>query len=325
MRGEPKRFRSSNKVSRGFCAACGTPLTSEPDGFDVETAIATLDDTRGVAPVIQVGLESRLLWCDALRACCACAAHLLLNSTRAHPDPISASVIESRCPNCEGPREDEELECPKCGVIYAKYRPPRPRSVAPAPAQAQVHNPYAPPASSLVPSAKETTDGVWRSGNLLVMDRDASLPDRCVSCNEPSVQRLVRRLQWHSSWVYILAIFNLLIYALVALSVVERAKIEVPLCERHVRRRRTGIAIAWGIALLGMAVPFAVLGIGPQDDSALPVLSVFTLILSLPIALVLGNAMGRPVIPRKIDHRYIWLRKCSKRLLETLPPAPAGL
>lgn len=63
---EPKRYRSSNKVQRGFCSECGTPLTYEPDGFDPEIAIATLDAPASVAPVIQVGLESRLPWCESL-------------------------------------------------------------------------------------------------------------------------------------------------------------------------------------------------------------------------------------------------------------------
>lgn len=62
VRGEPKRFRSSNKISRGFCENCGTPMTYEPDGFSPEIAIATLDRPSEVAPVIQVGLESRLPW-----------------------------------------------------------------------------------------------------------------------------------------------------------------------------------------------------------------------------------------------------------------------
>lgn len=66
LHGEPKRFRSSNKVSRGFCGECGTPMTYEPDGFSAEIAIATLDHPGEVAPVIQVGLESKLAWCDAL-------------------------------------------------------------------------------------------------------------------------------------------------------------------------------------------------------------------------------------------------------------------
>jgi hypothetical protein len=66
VRGKPKRFRSSNKVSRGFCGECGTPVTYEPDGFAPEVAIATLDRPFEVAPVIQVGLESRLPWFTAL-------------------------------------------------------------------------------------------------------------------------------------------------------------------------------------------------------------------------------------------------------------------
>jgi hypothetical protein len=66
LRGEPKRFRSSNKVQRGFCADCGTPLTYERDGLDTEIAIATLDQPQAVVPVIQVGLESRLSWCESI-------------------------------------------------------------------------------------------------------------------------------------------------------------------------------------------------------------------------------------------------------------------
>ena len=47
-RGEPKRFRSSNVVQRGFCADCGTPLTYEaPDG--VALAAGAFDDPAGLA------------------------------------------------------------------------------------------------------------------------------------------------------------------------------------------------------------------------------------------------------------------------------------
>jgi hypothetical protein len=67
-RGAPKRFRSSNKVNRGFCGDCGTPLTYEPDGLSPEVAICALDDPSAVAPVIQVGVESRVPWSGALAA-----------------------------------------------------------------------------------------------------------------------------------------------------------------------------------------------------------------------------------------------------------------
>lgn len=63
---EPKRFRSSNHVQRGFCAQCGTPLTYERDDAEPEVTIATLDEPSRVPPVIQVGVESRLPWCETL-------------------------------------------------------------------------------------------------------------------------------------------------------------------------------------------------------------------------------------------------------------------
>lgn len=67
-RGQPKYFRSSNKVQRGFCAECGTPLTYEPDGLHPEIAIAALDGPSDVPPVIQVGIESRIPWTNGLPA-----------------------------------------------------------------------------------------------------------------------------------------------------------------------------------------------------------------------------------------------------------------
>jgi hypothetical protein len=64
-RGERKRFRSSNHAWRGFCGACGTPLTYEaPDGMAL--AIATFDDPSTIRPTIQWGAEAKLPYVDAV-------------------------------------------------------------------------------------------------------------------------------------------------------------------------------------------------------------------------------------------------------------------
>lgn len=65
-RGTPKHFRSSNKVRRGFCAECGTPLTFEVDGGATDVAIATFDHPGEIAPVIQLDPAARLAWADRL-------------------------------------------------------------------------------------------------------------------------------------------------------------------------------------------------------------------------------------------------------------------
>ena len=45
---------------------------------------------------------------------------------------------------------------------------------------------------------ESTSEGIWRSGNLLVMRKGAQLPDRCVKTNQPAYgKRLKLLLQWH--------------------------------------------------------------------------------------------------------------------------------
>ena len=63
-RGKPKIYASSNKVNRGFCDDCGTPLLF--DFGSPEIAIGTLDDPELAAPVIQLNPTDKLSFVDGL-------------------------------------------------------------------------------------------------------------------------------------------------------------------------------------------------------------------------------------------------------------------
>lgn len=65
-RGAPKTFASSNKVKRGFCADCGTPLTYDYGG-DIEVAVGVFDDPSVVPPTIQVNPRDKQPFFDGLR------------------------------------------------------------------------------------------------------------------------------------------------------------------------------------------------------------------------------------------------------------------
>lgn len=92
-RGEPKRFQSSNKVWRGFCEACGTPLTWEHVGGLMSVTIGSLDDPAAARPTEQLGSPSKLPWVDMIAELPThepteprAAAHLASIQSLQHPD-----------------------------------------------------------------------------------------------------------------------------------------------------------------------------------------------------------------------------------------------
>jgi hypothetical protein len=65
-RGERKRFASSNKVERGFCGDCGTPLTFEYSPKWIDVSIGSLDEPSLAVPTVQLEAGSRWLWTDSI-------------------------------------------------------------------------------------------------------------------------------------------------------------------------------------------------------------------------------------------------------------------
>jgi hypothetical protein len=66
-RGVPKVFASSDVAERGFCAACGTPLTYHIFDRDrISVTIGSFDDPAAVAPAMSYGVETKLPWADSI-------------------------------------------------------------------------------------------------------------------------------------------------------------------------------------------------------------------------------------------------------------------
>lgn len=95
-RGQPKLFRSSAKIHRGFCEKCGTPLTYHHAG-GVELAIGAFDTPELLEPQVQVNVEHRLPWIE----------HLFEKRT------VQQSVDESTIVSFQHPDHDTEVWPPK--------------------------------------------------------------------------------------------------------------------------------------------------------------------------------------------------------------------
>jgi hypothetical protein len=92
-RGAPKHFRSSNKVKRGFCADCGTPLTFEPPN-SVELAVAAFDDPGAVPPTIQLNPRDRLAFYDGI-----CTLPMRLDGAEPKQEAFKASIVSHQHPD----------------------------------------------------------------------------------------------------------------------------------------------------------------------------------------------------------------------------------
>jgi len=93
-RGEPKRFRSSNKVQRGFCADCGTPLTFEPDGYPVEVSVVAFDDPDVVPPTIQLNPNDKLAFFDGI-----CSLPMRAEGTEPKQEAFKQSIVSYQHPD----------------------------------------------------------------------------------------------------------------------------------------------------------------------------------------------------------------------------------
>ena len=64
-RKKPDYFKSSSKVTRGFCSQCGTPLTYDWGG-EIEISIGSLDAPEIAPPLVQVNPTDKLTFVDGL-------------------------------------------------------------------------------------------------------------------------------------------------------------------------------------------------------------------------------------------------------------------
>jgi hypothetical protein len=66
-KGAPKLYRSSSIAERGFCGACGTPLSFRYLAKDhIALTTGSLDQPERGKPTSQYAIESRLPWFDKL-------------------------------------------------------------------------------------------------------------------------------------------------------------------------------------------------------------------------------------------------------------------
>ena len=177
-------------------------------------------------------------------------------------------------------------------------------------------NPYAPSTATMktrAPTGGATAD-VWSDGKWLVMEVDARLPARCVRCNAPAETSMRQQtLYWHHPAIYLLLLFWVVIYVVVALIVRKSLKVEVGLCEEHRRARRNSLTIGF-VGLIG-SIPAAIALTKLGYPGAGALLGIFGFLGFLIYVLV----KARILRVKKIDDDEARLGGCGEAFLASLP------
>jgi hypothetical protein len=153
---------------------------------------------------------------------------------------------------------------------------------------------------------------IWRDKSTLVMTKEALLPNRCVKCNEPTGERLKRKLTWHHPAIYLTVLISILVYVVIALVVRKSATVNVGLCEEHLNSRRRNLAITWVVGIAGvLCLPLAIM----FDDATFVLIALVLLFATA----IYGVVTLRIVVPAKIDNHFVWLKGVNADYLQDFP------
>jgi hypothetical protein len=182
------------------------------------------------------------------------------------------------------------------------------------------HNPYAPSRAALkTPAVAGAGAGdAWADGKWVVMEIDGALPHRCVKCNAPAEMPLKKiTLAWHHPAIYLLLLFWVVIYLIVALITRRTVKIDAGLCEEH-RVGRRNVLIAGSLGLL-LCIPIGMV-LASTIDADLGVIAGIVVGLG---SIILLLAKGRLLYAKKIDDDIARIGGAGPEFLASLPSGPA--
>ena len=183
-------------------------------------------------------------------------------------------------------------------------------------------NPYQSPNVTSPVHQEEVLDQhwLWRKGSLLVMDKKATLPDRCVKSNVPTKRRLRRSFSWHHPAIFLAIPAGIIIYMFLAVVLHKKATIRIGLSDEWFAKRRNAILIGW--ASVAASIGVMVCGILMiEHHSAYGWLIVAGIFIFL-VGVIYSMFAARMVAPNRISDTHVWLKGVCPEFLEGLPEWP---
>jgi hypothetical protein len=156
---------------------------------------------------------------------------------------------------------------------------------------------------------------------------EGELPDACMCCGAPAIERKRRRFISHPFWVYVLLPFGYIPYVIVAAVLTEHVRCYTLFCARHKNHWRIRTLIIWGafVALLVLIVgSFAIVGSMSEQFSKSVQDNLFGLLcIGSPVLLVCW-LISIPIMqltaihPANVTERRLTLKRISPAFAEAV-------
>jgi hypothetical protein len=191
-------------------------------------------------------------------------------------------------------------------------------------------NPYASPRYASAPELIEAqlvdvevvdATSQWRWRDFLLVPREATLPGMCIKCGEPTDRPLKKqRVYWYTPWVLLALLIHFWVFIILALIVRRKGVVFRALCEKHERRRRRAIAIAWTLCLSGVGlIAYGIYLSSTRRQNDLMAGCMMAAVVLLLAGLIVGIRGARALQVKYIDKNVIWLKKLPLQFYAHLP------
>src|SRR5262249_2521088 len=128
------------------------------------------------------------------------------------------------------------------------------------------------PASNNYPAARSPDEGDLMARVRLYYDQTnrEELPELCMACGQPATRHIPTTLSWFPPWVYVLLPAGLLFFAIIAMVLTKRMRIEAPVCDRHQGYwwKKTLLMLLPFLATIPAAIVFGLIADQIQPNSA---------------------------------------------------------
>ncbi|MFL5340643.1 MAG: hypothetical protein ACJ8F7_10875 [Gemmataceae bacterium] len=147
-------------------------------------------------------------------------------------------------------------------------------------------------------------------------DTDADrLPEVCMACGGPSITHIRKTFSWYPPWVGITILAGVLPFAIIAMVLTKRMRVEVPVCERHRGYWWKRYMLMWipllVLALFGIGAMIAASNAGKVIGDWVGFACVGSAGLGLIWLITAAVIQSMMIRPREITDRTITLRNVS--------------